>query len=437
MRIRRMCSLIGLAALASLMSCERGEPGTPSLPEHPPFEFGEGLQGALERTAEDAFPTPTEEQRAELLELLANTEQPGRLGRSAVARLEEYDPGLRNAILLDLVSDRFSEVGMRRKAYAWLRDRGSVGVVPRLTLRLKYEKDLWSAVCVGDTLLRYGNGSGLDAIAGVLEREAKDEAEELARSYAATLLALLPAREGWEPGVDFTADWERLAEVRSLWAAERRLDRNEDLTAPLDPELAAETWKAMRGLTSMPLRPVDDARFVLVRQRGAVVPMLLEAARDRNRYIREHALQTLSWMGVPLRPWLEANVIDYLGELNSMFGDRSLQPRVLEAMGASRMPAAVPFLTPFLEAGSRESSTAAADALLRCADSSILPQLQDWLTREPPLPLSAEARYSLLKLHGELDPTADSAELDRVNLAGGERARRDRWAQERAPQNLR
>ena len=402
-------------------------------PTYPVFEAAPQLSNALARTADQALPEVDPATIEEVEGLLEAAALGGRLGHSATGQLNDLEGKLRTAALLAIVEDLHAEVGARRSAYAWLRDSGTPGLVPRLTLRLKYETDLWSAVCLGDTLLRHGNGSGLDAVAGVLEREASDAAEESARSYAATVIPQLPAAEGWNAGADFAADWQHLSEVRGLWARERRLSANEEQVEVFHPEVEAEILRMATRLASQPLRPVDDARFVLTRQRGAVIPLLFELANDEDRYVREHALQTLSWMGPPVHSWCDARDFDYVTQLTHYLGEASLRPRALEALGAGRMASAMPHLIHWLQHGRREEAAAAADALLRSADASILPQLRTWLADGPPHHVPAEGSYSLYTLWFTLEPELESEYPIEVfeGLPEGERKRRERWASER------
>lgn len=427
-----------ILALATGACHGSSEPETVG-PSYPAFVARPAMQSALDRSAEAALPSVEADKLEEIRNLIEAAALGGRLGHSATGQLKDLEPKLGTAAMLAVIEDLHAEVPERRAAYAWLRDHGTPGLLPRLTLRLKYEKDLWSAVCLGDTLLRHGNGSGLDAIAGVLEREASDASEEAARTYAASVIPQLPAAEGWEAGADFSADWQHLLEVRQLWAAERRLSPAEEQLERFPPEVEAEVLRMATRLTSQPLRPVDDARFVLTRQRGAVIPLMLELANDENRYIREHALQTLSWMGPPVYAWAEARGVDYVGTVSAYLGEASLRGRALEALGAGRFPSAMLHLEHWLQYGRREEAAAAADGLLRSADASILPRLRTWLSEGPPAGVPAEGAYSLYALWFCLEPELEAKYPEEVDagLPEGERKRRERWAQERlASSNL-
>lgn len=422
------------ACVALLTAC--GEPAEEQAwaPVYPAFEARPVLQDKLAAVADLRLPRVGADQLREIRDLIEASQAGGRLAHSANGQLEQLDPHERTDAMLQIVEDLKAEVGERRAAYMWLRDHGTPGLVPRMTLRLKYEQDLWSAVCVADTLLRHGNGAGLDALAAVLEREPRDAAEESARSYAATLLPALAPREGWEPGADFASDWQRLSEVRQLWTERRLLAEDEEQPADFPPEIDAEIAVMCTRLLSMPLRPVDDARFVLVRQRGAVVPWLCELSLDDNRYLREHALQTLSWMGPPVRPWTVARDFDYVGTISARLGEGSLRARALVALGAGRSADATEDLAYWLVHGTREQSAAAADGLLRCADDTVLSRLESWLSPDGLTRLSPEAAFSLYLLWQTLAPdqAAETPAEILDALPAGEQERRRRWAAERA-----
>lgn len=427
----RLALPFALAALA--LACDRGPEPDPA-PSYPAFEPRPVLSEWILETEADALPRLSMDRVDELRDLLDAIGAGGRLAHSATGQLEGWDAKERTAGLLSVIEELKADLGHKRTAYAWLRDTGTPGLLPRLTLRLKYEKDLWSAVCLSHTLLLHGNGAGLDAIAAVLEREPRDASEEAARSYAATVIPLLPASEGWEPGADFAADWARLTEVRGLWARERLLSESEEQPAQFAPEVHAEMVRMSKRLTSQPLRPVDDARFVLTRQRGAVVSLLEQLSHDENRYLSEHALQTLSWMGVPVHAWCLAHDFDYVAALRSRLSSPSLRARTFEALGAGRFSAAQEDLSYWLLAGTREESAAAADALLRCADASFLPTLQELIAdAETFARLPAEARFSLYTLQFELEPELEAEYPPELfdALPEGERERRTRWASER------
>ena len=246
---------------------------------------------------------------------------------------------------------------------------------------------------------------------------------EQARSMAALALRELPAHNGWEPGVDFAHDWERLVELDSTWNATRILS-SEQAEPEWTPDAVAETWRMVSRLRSQPLRPVDDARFVLVRAPASLAfPVLLAATDEQDPYVRDHVLETISWIGAPCGRWAKHAQVDAVSRLSPLLGERSSRPRALEALGALGLPEAASHLLPWLQ-GNAEESTAAADALLRCAGLANLPTLRQASAR------TAEATFSLGLLLRALDPTYP--EPDGARLDPAERARRAQWAAQRS-----
>jgi len=101
--------------------------------------------------------------------------------------------------------------------------------------------------------------------------------------------------------------------------------------------------------------------------------------------------------------------------------------RSVEAIGASGLSSMQNFLLPWLRTGNLEEITAAADALLRCADEQILAELSALLNSETPL--SPEARYSLQLL---LTPGGTVAPLTLpAGLDPSEATRRVQWWHDR------
>jgi len=416
----RPAGLLCLAAAA----CSRAAPET-ATPALPVPALAAVLDRELARTAASALPEAGSERLADLADLLDLALAGGRYAERAAEVLREEDAAWLTAGLLALLEGRDFTPEVRSVAYFWLRERGVRGGLPRLTLRLKYEKDWVANVDLALALLRHGSGAGLEALATILREQTRQEPMfREARARAAAALAALPAANGWVPGADFSADWNRLLAVQDEWLRERRAIGGPH---PADSALEAEVWRAIALLRSQPLRPVDDARFLL--QRLPVedaFPALLAAAADADLYVRDHALETISWIGAPAGAWSERAGVDALGILAPLLGETSTRPRTLEALGALGLPAAVPHLLPWLR-GSAEEQTAAADALLRCAGAQERAALDETLARGGPW--TAEAEYSLHLLRHRLDPAAAAPASERLDVA--ERMRRDQWLAQR------
>lgn len=412
----RAGAALGLLLLAA---CQREEQAS-GLPALPPPQYAAVLDAEIARSAAAALPAAGAEEILAAADLLDLWLSGGRGSERAARSLEAQDAAQLSAALLGLLEQLDTPAELRRGACAWLRSRAVLAALPRLTLRLKYEKDWVANVDLALTLLRHGSGAGAEALRAILREESRQEPMYLeARARAAAALAQLPAAAGWTPG-EFAADWQRLLDFEAEWLRERRAVRE---TPSDDPGLQAEIWRVLGWLRSQPLRPVDDARFILTRLPAEdAYAALLATARDQDFYARDHALETVSWIGAPFGAWAQRAGVDAVALLAPLLGDAALRPRVLEALGACALPRAAPLLLPWLR-GTREESTAAADALLRCADATLAPELAAWWERAEPLP--PEARFSLALLCANLDcagPAPDERSLDPA-----EAARRREW----------
>jgi hypothetical protein len=421
---RGLALALGVLALAG---CQRGASGAdspPALPPYPPPQYEAILDTAIAATAAAALPAISEDERLAVADLLDLWLSAGRSAERAARSLEAQDPVMLSAALLALLEHLDTSVELRRAAYAWLRERSVLAALPRLTLRLKYEKDWVANVDLALTLLRHGSGAGAEALIAILREEARDEPMYVeARARAASALALLPPAPGWTPG-DFATDWRRLLDFAAAW----RREPWRALAPPFDAGLEAEVWRVLGWLRSQPLRPVDDARFILVRMPlDGIYSSLLDVARDQDRYARDHALETISWIGASFGAYSRYTGNDVTRHLEGLLGDSRLRPRVLEALGAPALPEVAPILLPWLR-GTAEESTAAADALLRCADSSIVealrPILQDGGTWTPEAAFSLRLLCRALACE-ELAPAADHP------LDPAEAVRREKWSAER------
>jgi HEAT repeat protein len=399
------------------------------------FIAGEALQHYLQLHQSAGLPEVSEDFIAEVQDLLDATTLGGKLANRASRSLLEMEVEHRTAALLGLLEQRLTPVPVQQLAYSWLRDAGLESMLPRLTLRLKYEKDHWAVVATAHTLLKYGNGSGLQALINILDDKSGRPEIEAARSYAATILGELPSSQDQQSSEDFGANWQHLLEVNQLWQTERRLSPDDNDPSLCSPELLAEYWRMIARFESQPLRPVDDARFVLSRQRGFVIPLLLQAARDPNRYIREHALQTLGWIAIPIGHWCARHQVDFVAELVPILASRKSRTRALEALGAAGVSNASEVLWAWVQNGNREEQSAACDAMLRCClDPAWAVRLQNFLQATPPPRLSSEGEASLYALWFELEPGLESEYPVHLsdNLPQSEWDRRERWTEMRS-----
>ena len=422
---------LGMAALTLLGALCVSACAKPSMApstNNPAPVWSAVVEDHLQIYAEQGLPEVRADDRDDFLEAMELAEGSDQMAGRFRSRLEDADPLLLTAALLAVVEDLTAESVDKTRAYAWLRARGDAAMLPRLTLRLKYEKDWLANVDLALALLKYGSGAGLDAIHNILsaENSANQEAIDLARFRAMQALAFLPPSSAWQASDDFDRNWQRLLEVQAYWLKFRQLPDVEPVAA--SDAQRAELWRMMTRLRSQPLRPVDDARFVYTRLPNWVFEPLQQTIFDENRYVREHALQTLAWIGYPVGLWAQQQNANLAVTYGAALDSPDLRPRVMEAMGASGLSSMQDLLLPWLRTGNLEEITAAADALLRCADERVNAELTALLQSQTPL--SPEARYSLRLLSAPAETMG--AVVMPPGLDPSEAARRVQWWHERA-----
>jgi hypothetical protein len=410
-----------LLMLSLLMgACTKAEKTAPAQLELP---WQAVLKQQLKAFGEEGLPAVSEEQINDFLEAMELAEDGGQLAARFRLRLQEADALELSSALLTIVEDRESDPIDKTRAYAWLRARGHNAIMPRLTLRLKYEKDWVANVDIALTLLQHGSGAGLQALLNILVTEESSDPDALQQARFRTMegLAFLPASDTWQAGNGFDADWRRLLEVQQHWQDYRQLPDTE-LSKP-SRDQRAEVWRTLAKLRSQPLRPVDDARFVLVRLPKWVFEAVIQTTLDEDRYVREHALQTLAWIGYPVGRWALQESFDLDAQLQAAIGGADSRARLFEAMGASGLSSMQDTLMQWLREGNMEEMTAAADALLRCAGPEPLTELSAMLTSDKVF--SPEARYSIALLFTEI-AAIDDLEVPQ-GLDASEAQRRKGW----------
>lgn len=414
-----------IAALLLAAACApEPAPRPPALPALAAPALAPVVDEALARLAGRGLPELDEDERLGVVDLLDLWSVGGAAGERAGRALEAEEPGRLAAALLAASEDLHTPDPLRRAAAAWLAARAPRAALPRLTLRLKYEKDYSASVDLARALVRLGSGAGLEALVVILQAEAGgDAAVDEARGRAAAALRELPAAAGWEPGASFAEDWERLLALRGEWDRTRVWGGE---PAAADADLEAEFWRTLALLRSQPLRPVDDARFVLARAPAddAYGP-LLAATRERDRYVRDHVLEVASWIGPQLGAWADRGGVDAATPLAELIGEPSTRARAIEALGALGQPQAAPWILPWLSAPPEEA-TAAADALLRCADARVLDELRRARATTP------EAAFSLALLLRRLEGGDAQEPQPPAGLDPAEAARRRQWDAARA-----
>lgn len=393
----RFLPTLAILALVCTGACSPGPTaGKGTLQDWPIPEWKAVLSDRLEEFAAEGLPSASEDDVLDVQDLLLMSLEGGRNGHRALGELDSLDKGLVTAACLTLVETHNMDLETRLSAYGWMRQHAPIAVLPRLTLRLKYEKDWPANVDIARTLLRHGSGAGLDALVAILQTEGGDERVELARFLTMEVLQGLPQNQSSsEQALGFDQQWLGLLETQSFWARHRQLpevSQNPEEAAPR--ALRAEAWRMLARFRSQPLRPVDDARFVFVRMPQQLFPLLVETTFDDDRYVREHALQAIEWIGYPFGRWMQHREEVLRPQLLPLRGDAPLRPRLFAMMGSSGLASFSGELIPWLREGTLEESTAAADALLRCAGEQHLRPLEA-AAAELLDGLSPEAQYSL------------------------------------------
>ena len=384
------------------------------------------VENQLQAYAGEGLPDITLEDQEDVLDLLDLSLSSDKGYRQAHQVFDDSEQDWLTSVMLSLVEGRDADSELRAQAYRWLGNKGIEAMVPRLTLRLKYEKDWAANVDIALGLLRFGCGAGLSPLITILRTEEGIVDLDRARWAAIEFLKALPPKAGWVPGENFDDDWKHLLEVEAEWRL-THLIPDQILPQKSSRAYRAEIWKTLAKFRSQRLRPVDDARYLLMRQPSWAFDAIVQTTYDEVRYVREHALQTMAWMGAPVGHWAKQTESPLEPKLAPLLGDSRLRGRVLEAMGASGLAEMQDSILPWLLEGNLEESTAAADALLRCANRDIVLPVETLLNSAPYL--SPEGRYALDCLLHAFDAEYIIQIPDGIDPS--EIARRNRWAAQR------
>ena len=153
-------------------------------------------------------------------------------------------------------------------------------IVPRLVLRLKYEKDHDTVIWIASAAARFDNFSGLMALDVVATRSPEEEL----RASAAARMALIAQEAGFE-------------DVATLWSAWFGGEDVQRFHPPRSERFDLEIWRWIARFEEFQLRGVDDGRYVLERMGPRAAELLAESLHDDNVYVRVHAAQSLERIG--------------------------------------------------------------------------------------------------------------------------------------------
>jgi HEAT repeat protein len=273
------------------------------------------------------------------------------------------------------------ESWLRARCATMLGEAGVDRVLPRMLLRLKYEKDGATVIELAGALARLGNLSGLDGLQVLVAGGATPEL----RAEAARRLAQLAGEAGLDDVGELARRWNS-PEADSLAAP------------PPSAALELETWHRIASLAEWNLRTVDESRFVLARMNPWVAGALAEALHDENVYVRLHAAQCLERMGPRAAPSAGAALIEALAE-------PGIASAAATALGAIRVRSALDALTACVApAHEVELRIAAVRALAALGDDAARPVLQGLFATEVAVDLRQAAATALLALGESGEP---------------------------------
>ena len=183
------CLALLIAVLAYSCSQQNGAMQATTLEK---YSFDEVIEQHL--TDASAWPEFGIERANEMIELFDMVELGGAIGQRAQRRVNRLSNNeIQHALLLIVETDK-QNTALRRRAYNLLANRdwqSSNRFIPRLTLRLKYEKDWPSNIIIARALANVGSLAGLSAVQSILLNSSENEIDDLdlAKSLAAEFIS--------------------------------------------------------------------------------------------------------------------------------------------------------------------------------------------------------------------------------------------------------
>jgi HEAT repeat protein len=281
-------------------------------------------------------------------------------------------------------------------------------VLPRLVLRLKYEQDFATAFWIADAVARFEHLAGVDGMLAVWS----GTGDATLKAQAEARLIELAAARGCQDAGELIERWHAATLAPPA--------------IPFAPGPAAlgEAWRWIGRLGQWNLRDVDDARFVLVRLEEWVVPLLAEALRDQDVYVRLHAAQVLERRGPRARGARLA--------LETALDEPRIGATAANALGALGLAESAERLERAVASPDAELAVAATRALGRIGAARSLPLLRATCTGARALDLRQAAAAAWLVLEDApearaflagclTDPAADAGEAELALAAWLER----------------
>ncbi len=375
-------------------------PKAPARPPLPPITLQPFIDTLKELAAKaPAVPAATQRELKELADVALQLVEadPRTAARAERALLEHpmaafaLEPALQHA-----------DVATRRRA-AWLCGQSGQPVLQvALLLRLKYELDPDAVLWVADALQRLGNDTGLAWLDAAMGREATAQAAgtlaiEICKERSVPL-AEPPTYEHLQTAMrQLTAKWRTTGigsrpGVKAATAAE------------LEPRLAGH----LATTEGTPLRPVDDAKFVIARSGVLGIPLLVRALSATENYLRNTALGLLADLGPCARAAGPA-VLPLLGDVYT-------SSKAIRTLGEIGWTDAIPHLRPLLTDVDVEMRAASVQALGLLGDTANSPQFRKLLADpNEALDVRVGAAFALLCLSADPEAEAFLAEREQKN----------------------
>lgn len=235
-----------------------------------------------------------------------------------------------------------------------------------LVFRLKYEPDPTVKLWLADAVCRRGCGAGLEPILTGLR---SDASRELAGQRALDVL------RAYGVALSESPSWDEIDQgLRGLLRRWTDTGRLQDGKPVDDAATQARLAKLLIDLQGFQLRPVDDARFVMMRMGALGLPLLRDAVGASEPYLRTHALEVLRELGLVATP--------LAGAVLPLLGDQLCRVDAARALGHMRARVAVPHLVAWLASPDTELRTAAAYALGPIGAAETLPLLRAKMSDE-------------------------------------------------------
>ncbi|HEX5054271.1 MAG TPA: HEAT repeat domain-containing protein [Planctomycetota bacterium] len=383
------------ALFAVLGGCGGGhESAAPALPDLPPLQLRPFLPALKELAA--SLPQPDEAEQREVKEL----------GEVAL-HLVEADPRTASRAERALLEHAFAwwvlepalqheQVTVRRRA-AWLCGQSGRSVLQLpLLLRLKYELDPETVLWVADALQRLGNDTGLAWLDAAMNQQGT--------AQQAGTMAIDVCRERGLALADPPTYAELQGRLRELSAAWRERGEGSRVVAPAKGQLEARFAAHLITTENYPLRPIDDARYVLTRCGRLAVPLLIRTLAASEPYLRTMALQVLAELGPAAHDAAESTL--------PLLGDPLTASYAMRTLGEIGAADAIPHLRARLPLPDVELRAAAVQALGLLQDRASAARLTERMQdATEALDVRVGAAFGLLCL-GE-NPAADAFLTDR------------------------